>query len=330
MRSKLSLLHVASLPSTLLCGSLLLGCGGATTPEATISPSSVLINNSTHPLTSLSGALITPKVLRGTYGATCKVHGGQNWDLTLNDPTDRSLEVVLNDSFANCPLKVTGIQVQVGNQLSDYVLPTPITLGLAYAPTPAAVNQPTPMSLAFYTNAKFNGLAGVTYTNDFYINMVYSDDAQACTSAPPATYAKVTAAATGSNVPPPNYTMAFDALQLKVDANQIVQNSSSGNVVLKFPAMGGQIGEQWRLYDEASLCCDTYSFAAIDTIYRNVTPVSSGNITAPGDISIPWTNWDLAGKALPKSRWLIVKHTDLGAGGVYSYEMFQVVFPGAS
>lgn len=308
----------------LVGGSLLAGCGGSSDPV--VNPTSILTDRATHALTNLTGSTIVPKVLKGSYSAGCKAHGGQNWDLTLNDPTDRSLEVVLNDTFANCQLKVTAVQVLAGSQLTDYPLATPLTLGRTFAAAPVMVNQPNPTSFAFYMNAKFSLLADDKYANDFNIDVVYSDDAQACKTAPPAIYAKVTATAIGSSVPAPNYGMTFDNLKILVDANLVVQNTSSGNVVLKLPAASPQVGEQWKLFDEASLCCDTYSFAVIDTMFRNVTAVSSGMITGNADVTIPWSGWDLVGKTLPKSRWLVIKHTD--GGGVYSYELFQVVFPG--
>lgn len=310
---------------SLIGGSLLAGCGSDSDPV--VHPTSILTDRATHALTNLTGAIITPKVLKGTYGPSCKIHGGGTWDLTLNDPTDRTLEVVLNDTFGNCPLKVTAVQVQAGTQLTDYPLSTPLTLGRSFAAAPVMVNQPNPTSFAFYMNAKISLLADDKYTNDFNIDMVYSDDEQACKTAPPAIYAKVTATANGSSIPPPNYTMSFDTLKILVDANLVVQNTSSGNVVLKLPGTAAQAGEQWKLYDEASLCCDTYSFAVIDTMYRNVTPVSTGMITGNTDVSIPWTGWDLLGKTLPKSRWLVIRHLD-NVSGVYSYELFQVVFPG--
>lgn len=324
--SKIFSLFSRPLFSTLaLSGALLPACGGSDV----VTPSASSIDRSVRALTGAGGAALVPKVIKGTYGANCKIHHGETWDLKLNDPTDKSLEVALNDTVANCPLTMTTVSVQLGSstQLADYPVAPPVVLGLSYAASASAINQPNPAALAFYGNARLTSLAGPTYTNNFGIDIVYSDDSTACGAvAPPAIYAKVTATATGTSVPPPNYTMGFDSLQLVVDANKVVQGSSAGNIVLKYPAQQGQGGEQWKTFDESTLCCSSYSFAEIDNLYKNGGPVGTGPISGPGDINIPWTNFALAGFTLPKSRTVVVKHTD--GGGVYSYELFQILFPG--
>ncbi|MFO0575519.1 MAG: hypothetical protein U1A78_16110 [Polyangia bacterium] len=307
-----------------LAGLLPLGCGGS---ESSVNSSSASIDRSVRALTGPGGAQLSPKSIKGTFGAGCKVKTSDGkWELKLNDGTS-TLQVALNDTFSNCPLTMTAVSVQVGSQLPavDYTVSPPIVLNNGYAMAPSAVNG-TGGALAFYTNAKFEMLSGSVYANNFKINMLYSDDALACGAvAPPAIYAKVTATATGASVPPPNYLISFDSLQLVVDANKVVQ-PSSGNVVLSLPQMGAQPGEQWKVFDESTMCCSSYSFAEIDNLYKNATAVASGSFTGTNSLNIPWSSFDLLGKTLPKSRTVVVKHTD--GGGVYSYELFQILFPG--
>lgn len=304
--------------SLALSATILPACGNNV--AGVVTPSGASIDKTTKALTGAGGVTLTPKTLRGTYGANCVLHHGESWDLNLNDPTDKSVEIALNDTFANCPLTLTSMQVQAGMSTVTYPVIPPIVLGLNYAPNPSAVD------LAFFTNARLTGLAGSTYTNDFVISDVYSDDALVCKpQAPYPTYAKVTATAQGTSVPPPNYTMGFDSLSLIIDANKVVQNTSSGNVVLQ-TSMPAQLGEEWRAFDESSMCCGTQSFSEVDAIYKQGHPIATGTISGAANVNINWTSLNLAGQTLPKVRSIIVKHTD--GGGVYSYELFQVTFPG--
>lgn len=307
-----------------LAGLLPMGCGA---DGGFVSSSSSSVDRTVRSLTGAGGAQLSPKSIKGTYGAGCKVKSADGkWELKLNDGMS-TLQVALNDTFANCPLTMTAIAVQVGAQLPtvDYAVSPPIALNNAYTASPSAVNTPQ-NQLAFYTNARFSGLASSAYTNDFVINMLYSDDALACgATAPPAIYAKVTAKAVGASVPAPGYEISFDSLQLVVDANKVVQPGSAGNVVISLPAQA-QAGEEWKIFDESTGCCSSYSFAEIDALYKNTMPNATGTIMGSGAISLSWTKFDLLGRTLPRSRTLIVKHTD--GGGVYSYELFQILFPG--
>lgn len=220
-----------------------------------------------------------PKVLKGSYGATCRLHPGEQWDLTLGDPTDRSVELELNESFSNCPLTITMLQMQVGTTLIDYPLAQPILAQqLLCRQIPVALSASGGGSVSLFVNAKFGGLGSTMYSNNFSIEMVYSDNALACSvTAPAAIYATASAVVYGTFGSPPNYVMSFDDLHLSVDKDLIVQSSSGGFVKLALPTLQPQAGEQWRVFDESARCCRTYSYAAIDTIYRNVTPVASGD-----------------------------------------------------
>jgi hypothetical protein len=304
----------------------LAGCGA----EEEVSSSSVTIDRSVRTLTGTGGVTLSPKAIKGTYGPGCKVKSPDGkWELKLNDSTSK-FQVALNDSFFGCPLTLTAISVQLGSQTPavDFPVAPPIVLKPGYAMGPSAVNTPQG-ALSFYANARLSGLpfGALGYSNNFVIDLLYSDDALACgATAPPAIYARVNATGVGGSVPPPNYLISFDALQLVVDSNKIVQDSSSGNVVLTLPSSQPQAGEEWKTFDESTFCCTSYSFAEVDGIYKNRPANATGTIMGGGMINIPWTKFDLLGRTLPRSRTLIVKHTD--GGGVYSYELFQILFPG--
>lgn len=315
--------------SMFLGAAALTACG----VENTVDSNADGVSRTIKELTGANGVKLVPKAIKGTYGASCKVNKNGTWDLTLNDATDRSLQVALNDTFSGCPLTMTTISVQEGTNstLKDYSVAPPILLGTGYAAAASAVNNGT--ALAFFTNAKFLGLGGSAYTNNFSLDIIYSDDSLACGNvAPPAIYARVTATATGSPVPPANYSMGFDSLQLVVDANRVVQSSSSGNIVLQPATSSPQPGEEWKIFDETSQCCMSYSFTEIDNLYKSNTQLSAGTITGGAAVNIPWTSLGLAGKTLRQSapfetRYVIVKHS-APSGGVYSYELLEVAFPG--
>src|SRR6185369_3728744 len=111
-----------------------------------------------------------PKVLKGTYGPNCKLHKGETWDLNINDPLDKTLEIALNDTFVSCPLTLTAISVQVGSVMQEHPVVPPIVLGTSYAANPSVAAPPGAGSLAFYTNARLSGLSGAVYTNNFVIS----------------------------------------------------------------------------------------------------------------------------------------------------------------
>jgi hypothetical protein len=318
----MSIVRLGSIVTTSFAAVFLLTACGDT---ELVTPTASSTDLSIQPLTGFGGLSLTPVGVKGTYGPACKVHAGEIWDLNLNDPTDNSLEVVLNDTFVNCPLTLTSITVASGGALADFPVEPPIILDLAYPASPAAASYASPSVLAFFANARLSALAGPVYTNNFAINLIYSDNALSCSNiAPPAIYAKVNAVATGSAVPPPAYDVTYDGLELVVDANQIVQPSSIGSVLL---VPQGQIGEEWRMFDESTRCCNSYSFTEIDVIFNGFEPIAGGAVGGSETIALPWTSFNLLGGQLPKERTIIVKHT--GEGGVYSYELIQIAFPGA-
>ena len=295
---------------------------------------------------ALSGPLgqsvpLWPKGIKGTYGPNCKLHKNENWSLLFGAPATvpPSVEMALNDSIAGCPLFLKSITVQEGTSMpyKDYPLATPFTLSRAYPPAAVTVNLPAPATgLAFYTNARLTGLDAPptpgqtdTYYQDFIINTIWSDDKSLCElNAPPATYATVKATAVGSAVAPPNYGINWDSLSIKVDANKIVQSSSSGSVILQLPAVTPQPGEEWKLFSDVPDCCGMNSFAEIDAYYRTGNPLTTEAISGSGNITIPWDKFALLGVNLStkKNRYIIIKH--VGPGNVVSYELMQIVFTG--
>lgn len=149
-------------------------------------------------------------------------------------------------------------------------------------------------------------------------------DARSISTDPTAIPARASVTAS-EETPPPNYTMKLDGVQLVVDANAVVQASSEGSVVLRTSDSSQPMGSEWKIFDESQPCCQSYSYAEIDALYRAGTPVSSEAISGGPELSISWQRFGLLDKTLPRSRFLIVKHR--GRGGLCAYELFEIVFP---
>jgi len=266
-----------------------------------------------------------PTGMKGTYGTHCSLHPGETWSLSFSDPSRSTLEVALNDTFMACPLTLTSIEMSSDAAL--YLVTPPIRLGVAYAETPSSVARSVD-KLSFYANAGIFalGIDGTTYASDFAVLLVYSDDPRTIgVTAPPAVYNEINGVAGDSSVKPPDYRLNVDSLRLVVDSNKLVKSDSSGTVTMSLATEASQRGEEWKIMEGTATCCRGYSFATIDKIYTMQWPIDSGSINE-ANVTIPWTSFGLIGTPLPTYRMLIVKHT--GDGGVYSYELFQVLFPG--
>lgn len=308
------------------------GCSssGGGQPTTGVTSQAISVDRSSDGMTWPNGIPIVLSAIEGTYGQGCKMHAGEAWQLPLNKPGG-SLEVAQNDSFAGCPLTLTAIDFIAFYDARiniRYTFDPSIVLGLDFAAKPSTVVGPAGSDqLAFYGNAKLSGLRMPVYAGNFSIVLIYSNVALgASENAPPAVYSEVGASANGSTVPPPKYDLGFDSLVVVVDANNIVQSSSSGTV--DFTA-GGQTAENWKIFEQTQ----AVSFADIDNLYLTGKAISSGATWVPTScttncgalFSIDWTKFGLSGKTLPVGRSIVLKHMD--GGGIYSYELFQVRFP---
>ncbi len=124
----------------------------------------------------------------------------------------------------------------------------------------------------------------------------------------------------------PNYLWSFDNLRLLVDANLVVQDSSSGNIVLRLANKDSQPGEEWKTFDVSDACCQQYTYGTLHALYNTATPASTGRITSSGEQVLPWRAFGLLGKMLPTKRQLIVRRQ--ADSGQPAYALFEFVFPG--
>lgn len=265
--------------------------------------------------------------IKGTYGVNCSLHAGATWWLGFDTFGQSTVEVAQGDSYTQCPLTLTSVQMSSATVTIDYQITPALVLGDGFG-TPAPVFRPGAAQYSFYANAGTFFTNGKTYDGDFVIFLVYSDSVDATKAvAPPAIYNEIVAIGGDSTVPAPNYTLGFGGLKLVVDGNKIVKGDSSGVVAMTLPTeVLGQSGEEWAVYEGSVYCCNNYSFAVVDRMWKMQTPIARGQIADPKGTDLAWSDFGLAGTLLPGYRTLLVKHT--GMGDVHSYQMFQILFPG--
>ncbi|MDB4990889.1 MAG: hypothetical protein JWN04_6067, partial [Myxococcaceae bacterium] len=219
-----------------------------------------------------------------------------NGSPTLDNP---SLSIIKGDTA--CTLAITDIHTSTDGTLAGSA---PIALGTSYG-TARSFGSP----IKFYANAK---LSAVTYTSNFTLSLLFSDDATAATASNTATYAVVTATAAGQSVPAPNYTLDVTGVNVTTDINKAVQ-SVTGN--LAFTA-GSNTGDYYVLVSGS--VADTY--AAINTAYTSGSQVAMATSVAASALLAN-------GVSLTSSvvRTVIIGKT---TSGVTSYEKFAITFNG--
>lgn len=124
----------------------------------------------------------------------------------------------------------------------------------------------------------------------------------------------------------PDYLWSFDGLRLQVDARLIVQESSSGNIVLRLAHSNSLPGSSWKIFDAHDRCCPQYTFTNLDSFYNSATPIAAEPIQGRADLVLPWRQLGLLNATLPTARQLIVQR--LTDSGRPAYALFEFVFPG--
>lgn len=276
--------------------------------------------------------------IQGTYGAGCQLHAGESWSLYVggkNPLPAPAPELARGDSISDCRLTLTGMRGQSGTGGGPYDigLSAPIPLSRAYQAQAVVTTAAPP----FWVNARLGHLdepptegKADTYYGDFAINVVVSFNRPLVEpSSPSWTYSTYRVKDSGSLVPPPNYVVTWNDLNLKLDENLTIQNGSSGNLILQPPGSAPQPGEQWKLIvgDERLTHAGSGTiqfFSYIDDWYKTQPTLATGAISGSGNVTIGWDQLALVGEsvATPLNRFLIVKHDD--AGGVPSYEMLLI------
>jgi hypothetical protein len=259
-----------------------------------------------------SAALTADAVLaiKGTYGSGCTNRTGA-WAVALNDyhfaGNETQLSVVAAD--VGCALSVT----EVKTSASDGFKPaTPFLLTAAYRAEGVAFMSNGTGTTQFYANFRLQ--PDLAFNSDFVLQMVYSDNLRQVDLSTNSGFAVEIATATAVLVPAPNATLSLSAIDIKVDAKNVVK-TATGNATL---TQGTIVGESYVIDDTLG---SAPTYAAVDAAFNNVARTRV--VLAGATQSIPVAELKLVGVDLtaPKKRSLIVANIDTG---VKSYEIFQI------
>jgi hypothetical protein len=247
----------------------------------------------------------------GTYGADCIDRSGP-WSVAVGGSSvalnNARLSVAEGDS--NCVLTMTAL-----NTRAAYVATPPLAMTSAYQPSGSAfaalLDDGGSAPIVFYANAM---LSSTSFTGDFVINIVYSDDPSLVSSNASTSYVTHSATAATSQAPAPDYTIDLSPITVRASASNVVL-TATGSASLSFNTVAGQ----FYAVDSAGALTASPTFAEVDGFYRSQTPAPvSGNAT-----TIPAAAFALAAATLPAVRSVVVANT---SSGVPSYEVVSVTF----
>lgn len=282
-----------------------------------IQGSANLIAVATPALTQVGSLL----AIRGTYGTDCQYRSTLGtWSLPLNGyggvKEGERVAVVRGDSL--CNLTLTGIVAQGSSSVpQEYHVRPPFVLGTAYPPY-ASDCQLLSFKAAFFAMARLRSLNPQPWSNDFVIDVVYSDDPARVDLERRTEYVTVQGIAEAQGVPAPDYQSDLSGLALYMDAHGVLTAETGGAVTLSLLTQAAQ--------DFVVTSFDPGSTqSAVDEAYR-----AAGQKTA---ISGPMVNIQAAelgivpGNRLPISRYIILSNTMSSAPQIRSYEVFAVKIP---
>lgn len=305
LRRLVHFLSSLSLP-LVLTGPGLPGCGGQV-----VHPAVNLVDRTTAAL-SLGSFM----EINGSFGAGCTSRSGA-WSVGINGfaaLTNPALSVIQGDS--GCILDVASARIGTPATSSLYAPTDQITMWSAYNQIGRAFMSSPGGPADFYANLRI--APDITFTQNFTIDMVYSQDPSRVTGSIIASYyvdPVVSSTASASGVSPPDYTLDLSGLMVQVTDQKIVR-SATGNALLHPQTVVGQsyVVSSRDLGPSPSL-------AALDAEFAAGTKQFIG-LSDPSEL-IPAVSFALLGADLsgPTTRTLIVAN-ELAA--VRSYEVFAL------
>lgn len=254
----------------------------------------------------------TVRAIKGTYGGGCISRSG-TWALGLNgfSPSESALSVIKNNSA--CSLDVTEIHAGTLASPSMYAMAAPLTLSASYQSNGQAFMLDGMGSTVFYANFRIQ--PNLSFSTDFTLQMIYSDDATEVTASRSAQYSVQSSSASDSNVPPPDYTISLTGLTIQTDADDVVQ-SASGSAQLTDVSVNGE-----KYVIDLDTLSATPTFAEIDALFTGGT---QHDLTGTNP-TIPAADFSLGGIDLTaaKKRNIIVANIE---NGTRAYQIFRVTF----
>ncbi|HMU39303.1 MAG TPA: hypothetical protein PKE31_09845 [Pseudomonadota bacterium] len=275
--------------------------------QATVKPKVTVVSKTPNALSPAS--LLS---IQGTYGASCLDRSGV-WEIGLNgySQTNPPLSVIKDN--LSCTLSITAILAGSPLFPTSYEMAAPLTLGASF------VNQGLAFSIGgvgpveFYGNFRIQ--PDLTFSTDFNIDMVYSDDSSMVSASKSATYSVQNSSATASAVPPSDYVLDLTGLVVQQNASNIVQ--AAGGVI---QLTDGLVPGSQYVVDMDTLT-GAPSFAELDAVFVAGTPtdIVGANPTVPA-AALNLVGLDLT--AAPH-RSIVIAHT---ISGTRAYQVFRVTF----
>jgi hypothetical protein len=254
----------------------------------------------------------TVRAIKGTYGAGCINRTG-SWALGLNgfSPSEDALSVVKNNSA--CVLSVTEVHAGTLADPEMYAMAAPLALDASYQASGQAFMLDGTGDTVFYANLRIQ--PNLTFSTDFTLQMVYSDDATEVTASKTAQFTVQSSSASESNVAPPNYTISLAGLTIQTDAEDVVQ-SATGSAQLSDVSVNGE-----KYVIDLDTLPAMPTFAEIDALFTGGTQhdLTGSNPTIPvADFAIGGIDLTVA-----KKRNIIVANIE---NGTRAYQIFRVTF----
>lgn len=208
---------------------LLGGCG-----DHAVLPSGKLVDRTTKALSLGSFAEIN-----GTFGLGCANRSGA-WSLGLDGfmgLTNPSLSVVQGD--IGCELSVSAVRTLTPAGSTVYSLGGTLSLGIGFWPTsyPFKVNLGEPTD--FYANMRI--APDLTFTSNFTIDMIYSEDPSQLTSGILASYYEepvVRSSVRSAGVSAPDYGLDLSGLAVQVNDQKVVRSAVGDAALLRMNVPG--------------------------------------------------------------------------------------------
>lgn len=250
--------------------------------------------------------------INGIYGENCVQRSGA-WSVGLVSfglLTNAPLSVAMGD--VACTLSVTSVRFGSAAATELYSPDAPIELGASFAFAGSALRKQPGDPASVYANFRIQ--PDMSYSQDFSVQMLYSDDPSATSLANNADLAIVSGQAAAGAVPAPDYAANSSGLHFQIDANKMVQ-SASGQVDLMTQGVSGQ------LYVIDSTVTDVGSYAAVDAAFLAGTAKALTGM----DPFIPVAEFGLVGYQLlaPLKRNVIISNE---VNGVRSYQIVTITF----
>lgn len=285
----------------------LVGVGGcADGGEEAVTPRTVVMMQGR--LTIAAGTLTSAN---GTYGAGCTNRNGA-WSVRITDGADVLTHPPLSVVKGNTGCVLTLTHLRGGAAGIDLYAATPsFAMTGAYQATSAsfAVGSPTP--IAFYGNAFLNAL---TFSSDFVIVILYSDNPNLRVGWNTANFTVHAASAAASGVAAPTYTIDMTPLVVSTDNANVVE-SAVGDPTLSAGVTAGQT------YVVLTTLAGT-SYAEVDAAFIAGSPKTAIAATIPAaSFMLVSPGVDLTGSLV--KRTIIIANT---VSGVPSYQVITITF----